>query len=103
MTELFEVEPTEVSGDRWGLVVAIAGGVSLIAAFCFPPAGVVAFMGTTMLAIRRFRQMPVTVIVVAAAALLTALATPASFLSGPATGTSGQHGASLVPSPKPSR
>lgn len=104
MTELFEAEPDEVSGDRYGLVVAVVAGVSLVAAFIFPPAGVVLFMVTTVLAVRRFRQMPVTVIVVATAALLAALATPSSFLSGSATDTTTiQHGADLAPSPSPSR
>lgn len=112
MTELYEAEldeaPNRTPGDWWALVVSIAAGASLIAAFVFPPAGVVLFMLTTALALRRFRQMPVTVIVVAVAAVLAALATPPSFLSGagprsgPATGTS-QHGAELVPSPSRSR
>lgn len=101
MTELFEAEPDETSGDRWGLVVTIAAVLSLIAAFVFTPAGVIGFMVTTALAVRRFRQMPVTVIVLAAAALLTALATPSSMLTGPATGTSTPHGAELAPSPNP--
>lgn len=103
MTELFEAEADEAPGDRWGLVVSIAAGVSLIAAFCWTPAGVILFMVTTALALRRFRQMPVTVIVLAAAALLTALATPSAVLTGPATGTSVPHGAELAPSPNPSR
>lgn len=102
MTELYEAEHGDARRSRWGLLVVIAAGVSLVATFCFPPAGVVLFMVTTALAARRFRQMPVTVIVVAVAAVLAALATPTSFLADPATGTS-VHGAELVPSPSPSR
>jgi hypothetical protein len=98
--------PGEAPGGRKDfLLVTVAAGFSLIAAFWFPPAGVVLFMGTTVLAARRFRQMPFTVIVLAIAAVLSALATPSSVLSSSltGTGTSVQHVAKLAPAPRPSR